>query len=276
MTGRASDRWRRLLEEWAIPQELLDAVSDSPYGWSTELWKRRTQTAREQGFEPPTGEVVRSLLGSAGTLLDVGAGTGRASLLHAADGHRLTAVEKDSRLAAEFRQRANELGIAALLVEGVWPDVEDEVSVDDVAMCANVVYDVQEIEPFMAALSRHGRGGVVIELTVDHPWSSLAPYYRALHHLERPQGPTYEDLVEVVQEVCGVRPEVEVWTRPGQTWFESWDEILDHYGQRLVLPPRRRGELEALLAPEIEVDGGRIYVGTRERTMVTVWWRNST
>ena len=274
MTGRASDRWRRLLEEWAIPQELLDAVSDSPYGWSTELWKRRTQIAREQGFETPTSAAIRSLLMPEGTVLDVGAGTGRASLLHAADGHQLTAVEKNPHLAAEFRQRVDEMGAAALLVEGVWPDVADEVDVHDVAMCANVVYDVQEIGPFLTALSRHGRGGVVIELTSDHPWSSLAPYYRALHQLERPTGPTYMDFTQVVQEVCGVRPEVEVWTRPGQAWFESWDEILDHYGQRLVLPPGRRHELEALLAPETEVDGGRIYVGTRERTMVTVWWRN--
>jgi SAM-dependent methyltransferase len=275
MTGTASDRWRGLLEEWAIPQELLDAVADSPYGWSTELWQRRTQIAREQGFESTTTEVVGSLLGSAGTLLDVGTGTGRASLIHGAAGHPLTAVEKDPGLAAGFEQRAAEMGVGAVLVEGAWPDVAPKVDVHDVAMCANVVYDVQDIEPFLATLSHHGRVGVVVELTVDHPWSGLGPYYRALHQLERPQGPTYEDFVEVVQEVCAIRPEVEIWTRPGHAWFESWDEILDHYGKRLVLPRGRRRELEALLAPHTEVDGDRLYVGTRERTMVTLWWRNS-
>lgn len=274
MTGTSSDRWRRLLEEWAIPQELLDAVADSPYGWSTQLWQRRTQIAREQGFESTTSEVVEALLGPAGTLLDVGAGTGRASLLHGAGGHPLTAVEKDPGLAADFKQRAAEMGVDAKLVEGTWPDVAPRVDIYDVAMCANVVYDVQEIQPFLEALVRHGRVGVVVELTVDHPWSGLAPYYRALHQLERPQGPTHEDFVEVVREVCAVRPEVKVWGRPGHTWFESWDEILDHYGQRLVLPPGRRRELRALLEPEADVEGDRIYIGSRERNMVTVWWRN--
>ncbi len=276
MTEAASDRWRRLLEEWAIPPALLDAVPDSPYGWSTELWKRRTQIAREQGFDPPTGVVVRSLLGPAGTLLDVGAGTGRASLMHGADGHPVTAVEKDPGLAGGFRERAAEMGVGAVLVEGTWPDVAPAVDIHDVAMCANVVYDVQDAAPFLANLSQHGRVGVVVELTVDHPWAGLAPYYRALHHLERPQGPTYKDFAEVVHEVRGFRPEVEVWTRPGRAWFESWDEILDYYGKRLVLPPGRRDELQTLLAPETEVEDGRFYVGARERTMATVWWRNST
>jgi SAM-dependent methyltransferase len=219
--------------------------------------------------------VLRSLLPPEGSLLDVGAGNGRASLIHAATGH-LTAVEKDPGMAEGFRQRAAEMGVEAVLVEGIWPDVALGVDIHDVAMCANVVYDVQDIQPFLAALSHHARLGVVVELTADHPWSGLAPYYRALHHLERPQGPTYEDFVAVVQEVCRVRPEVEVWIRPGQAWFESWDEILDHYAKRLVLSPDRRTELEALLAPETEVDEGRLYVGVRERIMVTIWWSNST
>jgi hypothetical protein len=56
-------------------------------------------------------------------------------------------------------------------------------------------------------------------------------------------------------------------------WFESWDEILDHYQKRLVLPRRRREELRELLVPEVVEDDGRFYVGSRERTIVTVWWR---
>ena len=272
MTESATARWRRLLEEWALPQELLDAVPDSPYGWSPDLWKRRAQIAREQGSETPTSDVIRSLLPANGTLLDVGAGTGRASLMHAADGHLLTAVEKNPELAEQYRQRAAELGVAGKLVEGVWPVVAGAVAVHDVAMCAHVVYDVQDIEPFVSTLARHGRAGVVVELTPDHPWSGLAPYYRALHGLPRPEGPSFRDFVEVVEQVCSIHPVVEVWTRPGQVWFESWDEILDHYGKRLVLPRHRWDELRELLAPETGEDDGRLYVGSRERTMVTVWW----
>ncbi|MDH3397575.1 MAG: methyltransferase domain-containing protein [Acidimicrobiia bacterium] len=272
MTDAASVRWRRWLEEWAIPLELMEAVPDSPYGWSPELWKRRAQVAREQGSQTPTSDIIRSLLPASGTLLDVGAGTGRASLVHAAEGYSLTAVEKNPDLAEGFRQRATEQGVSAELVEGAWPDIAGSVDRHDVAMCAHVVYDVADIEPFLSALARHARVGVVVELTPGHPWSDLLPYYRALHRLERPHGPTYADFVEVVEEVCEASPHVETWTRPGQVWFESWDEILDHYGKRLVLPRSRWSELRELLVPETKDDAGRLYVGSRDRTIVTVWW----
>ena len=272
MTESPVGRWRRLLEEWALPQDLLDSVPDSPYGWSPELWLRRAQIAQEQEFETPTSHVLRALLPPRGTLLDVGAGTGRASLPHVAEGHQLVAVEKNPDLADGFRRQSRELGVEAVLVEGVWPEVAGTIEIHDVAMCAHVVYDVQEIEPFLAALCERARVGVVVELTPDHPWSGLTPYYRALHELDRPDGPTYEDFAEVVVQVCGVQPQVEVWTRPGQVWFESWDEILDHYGRRLVLPRHRWSELRDLLAPETENDHGRLFVGSRDRTIVTIWW----
>jgi len=273
MIEPATARWRRLLEEWALPDDLLAAVPDSPYGWSPELWKRREQIAGEQATETLTSAIVRSLMPVRGSLLDVGAGTGRASLPHAVEGHRLTAVEKNPELAAGLRQRAAERGLAVELIEGVWPNVATDVDLNDVAMCAHVVYDVQDVRPFLASLAEHARAGVVVELTPDHPWSGLTPYYRALHDLERPDGPTYRDFVSVVEQVCGVQPQVEVWTRPGQVWFENWDEILDHYQKRLVLPRHRRKELRELLGPEVVADAGRFYVGSRERTLVTVWWR---
>jgi SAM-dependent methyltransferase len=273
MTESASVRWRRWLEDWAIPPELLETVPDSPYGWSPVLWKRRAQVALEQGAQTPTHEIVRSLLPDSGTLLDVGAGTGRAALIHAADGYSVTGVEKDPDLAEGFRQGAAEQGVSAELVEGAWPDVAGRVDRHDVAMCAHVVYDVADIEPFLSKLDRHARVGVVVELTPNHPWSDLVPYYRSLHGLERPDGPTSADFVDVVEEVCEASPHVETWTRPGRVWFENWDEILQHYGKRLVLPRRRWEELRELLAPEIREEDGRFFVGGRDRTIVTIWWR---
>ena len=271
MTESPVDRWRRLLEDWALPDELLEAVPDSPYGWSAGLWERRAQLAREQGGDSPTAAAVRGLLGEAGSLLDVGAGTGRASLLHA-DNHSLTAVEQNPDLAAGLRRRAADLGIKVDVIEGSWPEVAGSVTGHEVALCAHVVYDTQDIEQFLFELQRHALRGVVIELTPDHPWSGLTSYYQALHEIDRPDGPNYLDFVEVVEQVCDVRPRVEVWTRPGQVWFESWEEILAHYGKRLVLPRDRREELRALLASETTEDDGRLFVGSRDRTIVTISW----
>ena len=71
--------------------------------------------------------------------------------------------------------------------------------------------------------------------------------YRKLHGLDRPDGPTADDLIAVVEEVTGATASVERWRRPGDLWFESWDEATAYYGRRLVLPRERWPELTDLL-----------------------------
>jgi SAM-dependent methyltransferase len=271
--GPAARRWREQLEAWAIPDRLLTAVEDSPYEWPADLWRRRLQRSEAEGGETMTTGLARGLLGDDGSLLDVGAGTGRASLPLAVEGHPLTAVERDPGMAAALRSEAAARGVGVRVLEEPWPEAAPSVETVDVAMSAHVVYDVAALGPFLRAMEDVARRGVVIELTRSHPWSGLAPWFRVLHGLDRPDGPTDEDFVAVVSEVCDVMPAVERWERPGGLWFESHDEILDFYGRRLVLPQSRRRELAALLEPEVrELPDGRLVVGDDVRELTTVWW----
>lgn len=267
----AAERWRNELAAWAIPQDLLDAVPDSPYGWPADLWRRRS-VPPSAAEEPVTTGIVRRLLGRRGSLLDVGAGTGRASLPLAGEGHALVAVEQDPGMADGLRAEAAVRGVALDLIVGPWPDVIRAVPQVDVTLSANVVYDVPEIAPFLGALADRARRAVVVELTETHPWSHLAPYYLALHGLRRPAGPSVEDFVAVVREVVGSEPQVERWRRSASLWFEDWDEILAFYGRRLVLPRSRWPELRRLLDSEVRREGNRLYVGERVHVMATVWW----
>ena len=146
--------------------------------------------------------------------LDVGAGRGRVSLPLAVSGHELTAVEPDAGMADGFEEEAARLGVSARLVRGRWPEVAGQVPQVDVVMSANVVYDVAEIGPFVAALDDTARRGVVIEMTERHPRVNIAPLFRAVHGVDRPDGPSVDHLVDVVVEEIGVRPEVEHWERP--------------------------------------------------------------
>jgi hypothetical protein len=139
-------------------------------------------------------------------------------------------------------------------------------------MCAHVVFDVSEIGPFLTALSERATAGVVVEMTSRHPWVHLGPYYLALHGLERPLGPSWEDLVNVVHEVIRVDPTVEHWQRPTDLWFESVDEILELYGRRLRIGPDRLAELRGLLEPDIVSGPDGFQVGTESRDLVTIWW----
>ena len=78
-------------------------------------------------------------------------------------------------------------------------------------MSANVVYDVPGIGPFVAALHDTARRGVVIEMTGYHPRVATAPLFRAVHGVDRPAGPSVDDLVAVIIEELGIRPDVERW-----------------------------------------------------------------
>ncbi|MGH8875168.1 MAG: class I SAM-dependent methyltransferase [Acidimicrobiia bacterium] len=266
MTESAAERWRRRLRGWAIPQELLEAVPDSPYEWPAELWRRR----RSEGEESMTTGLVRGLLGPGGSLLDVGAGTGRASLPLAREGHPLTAVERNRGMAEGLTAEAGELEVR--LVEGSWPEAAARVGPHQVALAAHVVYDVQDIGPFLEAMVGRARRAVVLELTPAHPWSMLAPYYRALHELDRPEGPTVDDLADVVREAFGVDPNVELWRRPGERWFQDWEELVGFFGRRLVLPRPRWDELRGLMEPEVVDRDGRLFVGSEVRELATLWW----
>jgi SAM-dependent methyltransferase len=268
----AAAAWRRQLEAWALPEELLAAAEESPYGWPVELWRRRAETARQRGEDSPTTRVLRQLLPRGGSLLDVGAGTGRASLPLAEEGYRVVAVERDVGMVEGLRREAADRGVAVDVVEGSWPEVAPVVAPADVSLAAHVVYDVADIVPFLGAMAGHAQRGVVLELTETHPWSHLAPYYRALHRLERPDGPSVDDLAAVVEEALGAAPQLERWERPSDLWFASWEELVAFYGRRLVLPRDRWPELRELLSGEVESGDGRLTL-TGSRRLATLWWR---
>lgn len=264
-----ADRWRTQLEAWRIPDELLAAVDESPYGWPQRFWKRRSQVAVD-GPEPRTLEIVRRSMSADGSVIDIGAGRGRASLPLAVEGHRVTAVERDPGMAEGLREDAARLGVEVEVVERGWPDAAGVVGTADVVMSAHVVYDVHDIEGFLRAMIACATSAVVLELSEHHPWSGLASYYRLLHDLDRPSGPTADDLVDVVAGIIGTRPEVERWQRSGGLYFESRDELVEMFGRRLVLPRSRWDELDEML-DVTEIDG-RFYVGDSQRRLVTVWW----
>lgn len=276
MKTAAREAWRGHLESWALPQTLLDAVEESPYGWPSQLFERMRALDADQGRDSPTVALVDDILGEGGSVLDIGAGAGRLSIPLAARGHRVTAVESDEGMARALGVGADRERVEVTRIVGSWPQVAGNAHLHDIALSAHVVYDVAAIGPFLEAMHHGARRAVVIEITPRHPWTGLSRYYRALHGIDRPSRPTVDDFAAVVEEVVGMIPERRWWIETPSLRFADMQELLAFYRRRLLVPPERSIEAAALLEPDVhETDDGWLFLGDPEREVVAVWWRTT-
>lgn len=268
----ASERWRHQLEDWALPQELLDAVPWNPYDWPADLFARRDEgAAARTAPERLTNEIIRGLAPQ--SLLDIGAGTGGSCLELAASGLSVTALERDGGMAAKLRAVAAERHLDVAVIEAGWPEASTLVDRFDIVTCSHVIHNVPDVVPFLEAMQNAAEQAVVIQEFEAHPWTHLRPYYRQLHDLDRPVGPTVEDLVAVLEEDLRVSPTVEYWNGGAPMWFANRPELLTFYGRRLVVPLERWSQLETVLGPDIiDLPGGRVQLEDRQKRLATIWW----
>lgn len=207
------------------------------------------------------------------TVLDIGAGTGGSCIPIARSGINVTAVEPDAGMSDQLRTATTDLPVS--VVHGGWPDVSDQLGMFDVVTATHVIHNIHDAIPFIQAMERHAKRAVVIQEFLVHPWAHLGPYYLALHDLERPTGPTIEDLVALVEEAAGQTPNVEHWEGERPTVYLDWDELLGFYGRRLVLPVDRRDELRELLEVDFHETGDGVQERNPRKGKATVWWEPS-
>jgi SAM-dependent methyltransferase len=276
MDGRehgALDRWREQLEGWAIPPEILAAAPESPWGFPVGLFRSRARRAGSRPVTPSNLEAARHLP-PGGSVLDVGAGGGAASLPLAGEAGRLVAVDESPEMVASFLAAAEAAGVPAEGVEGRWPEVAGRVGPADVVVCHHVLYNVADLAPFAAALTGHARRRVVAELTDRHPLAGLAPLWRRFHDLERPDGPGAGDAVAALAEL-GLEVDRRDWENQDRFGFDDFAELVAFTRRRLCLPAGRDPEVaEALLEQGThQVEG--VWVSGQPRRVTTLSWPGS-
>jgi len=84
-------------------------------------------------------------------------------------------------------------------VEAGWEGAEVEPA--DLVLCANVVYGVKDIVPFVSKLDRSANERVVIVAFMDAPVSMLSPLWKAVHLEERIELPALPELLPVLWEM---------------------------------------------------------------------------
>jgi len=197
-------------------------------------------------------------LGEGGTVLDVGAGGGAASLPLAPRAAHVVAVDESEEMLHTLGELASIRSVPHRLVQGRWPDVGPWVGRADVVVCHHVVYNVPDLVPFLRALGAKAERRVVMELTASHPQSDLNALWRKLHAVERPSRPVAEDLLDVL-DAMGIAVRSERFRQPSLWASADRQQRVAFARRRLCVGPDRDAEIDLLLSDA-------------DRELVTVWW----
>jgi SAM-dependent methyltransferase len=269
----AADRWRSELSGWAIPEGIVAAAPESPWGYATECFRRRGESAKDAEPTPTTRRALEALP-EGGTVLDVGVGGGGTSLPLAAHAGLIVGFDAQPDMLQGFLANAERAGVPARAVAGAWPEDSADADQVDVAVAGHVVYNASELEPFARALDEHARHRVVLELTREHPLAWMSDLWMHFHGLERPTGPTADDAQAALREI-GFPVEREdrpVKDRPGSGGYARQEDAIHTVRKRLCLPAERDPEISEQLGDRLRLIDDLWDIGPAERTVVTLWW----
>lgn len=264
----ALERWERELPSWGIPEPILSAAPESPWGFPVELF--RTGVGPEE--TGPSTSRAREAMPDRGTVLDVGVGGGAASLPLADVASLIVGVDQSQGMLDEFGSAARRRRVATQVLQGTWPEVAPLAPIADVVLCHHVFYNVANLGPFARALDEHARQRVVVELTDRHPWSWMNDHWMRFHGLERPDGPTAEDAEAALRELgFEVRREDRV-PAPRGSGFERREDAVALIRRRLCLGPDRDDEVAEAIGDRLVERDGLWSAGPKDQAIVTFWW----
>ena len=271
----AADDWRDALAGWSIPDDIVAAAPESPWGFPTQAFRRRARASLERGEGSATTRVAREALPPDGTVLDVGVGAGATSMPLAPNASVIVGVDASAEMLAAFAETASRLECRTRTVLGTWPDVAARTPVADVAVSGHVLYNVPEIAPFVRALTEHARRRVVVEITGSHPLAWMNDLWLRFHALERPDRPTAHDAEAVLREF-GLAPRRHDHDEADRgSGFERREDAVALVRRRLCLTPDRDGEIAEALGDRLAERGGPWSAGPERTRIVTLWWDGS-
>jgi SAM-dependent methyltransferase len=252
----SAEHWRRALDAWALPDEIVNAAPQSPWIHPPVLFEVPDR------IEPSVShERAREVLSPGAAVLDVGCGGGIAAFALTPPAAHVIGVDHQPEMLVMFRANAAKRGVTCETVEGFWPAVADVTPEADVVTAHHVVYNVADIVPFLRALDDHARYRVVLEMPDHHPLASMSGAWRHFWNLERPEDPTPSDLLDVLHDL-GIDAHREQWSGPMRV-EQNLDQAAHFMRIRLCLPESREGEVRAFLES---------HQAPLARELSTIWW----
>jgi hypothetical protein len=265
------EEWRDAMREWALPDAILAAAPESPWGLPIEPFRTRAERA-VKGELTFSNRRALDALPASGTVLDVGVGAGAASLPLYPRCELITGVDSSTESVTEFRRQARRVGLKARTVKGVWPAVQRRAPVADVVVCNHVAYNVGDLAPFVLALGAHARRRVVMEVTSQHPTAWMADLWLHFYDLDRPTRPDADDAVSLIRGLgLSVRHRSAIRPR-GAGGFLRRENAVAWIRRRLCLEAARDPEVAAVLGDRLVREDGLWSVRPPDQPLVTIWW----
>lgn len=256
----AVERWRTGLEALAIPDEILAAAPESPWGFPVGAFVDRVERALEQ--RTPSQERALEALPEGGSVLDVGCGAGAGSVPLVPPAGLVIGVDESHDMLEAFAGEVSARGAGHAEMPGRWPDVAGRVPPADVVVCHNVLYNVPDLDVFAARLTDHARRRVVVQTTAIHPLDWLRPLWRRLWDWAPPPAPTVDDALAVLSQL-GYEVGVARWRDRGIATRMDPDEVVAFTRRRLCLPADRDADVRAAL---------KAHPPPHEHEVATLWW----
>jgi precorrin-6B methylase 2 len=266
-------RWGDDLRARAVPQTILDAAPESPYGFPADLFRRRAEAAASHP-QTPTTRRAREALPEGGSVLDVGCGAGATSLPLASRAGRIVGVDGQQDMLEAFAAGAKAAGVAEVVaLQGSWPEVSTQSPDAEVVVCGHVLYNVADLEPFVRALAEHARARVILEITATHPLAWMSDLWERFHGLRWPDGPDEATAASALGEL-GFPPRRESRVDRGNRGggFERREDAVALVRRRLCLPSERDEEIAVSLGDRLRLEGDLWSTGPPEQEVVTLWW----
>lgn len=264
--------------------------------WNDRVRRHNEQTHRARGATPEhtdmwstlagnfradprrTNDTVVNFLtqftGPLKTVLDVGGGAGRYALPLALQCKGVTVVEPSPSMTGALKDAARDAAIENVsAVAALWEDSDVEPA--DIVLCANVVYGIADIAPFVARLNDRARELVAVVAYMDAPLTMLSPLWEAVHGEERVNLPAAPELLPVLWEL-GIFPNLQMLAPEGARAAPSMEAAIQMARVFLYVEPgteadERLHEAAAELA--VETAQGITLRRAQTRPAAVIWWR---
>jgi SAM-dependent methyltransferase len=269
----AAERWRLSLDARHIPDPIIAAAPQPPWGFPADLFRVRATKAVDGPPNPTTLRALESLP-DGGRVLDVGCGGGATSVPLAARAATITGVDGQADMLAAFAEAIRRAGGEPVTVEGPWPASAAAAGTADVVVCGHVLYNVPDLVPFVRGLDAAATRRVVLEITERHPLAWMHDLWQRFHGISFPDGPTADDAEAVIAEVgIDVRREGRPADDAKRGGFDRREDAVALVRRRLCLGAHRDAEVAEALGDRLRAHEGLWSVGPAGGTPVsTLWW----